>query len=110
MQCYFSGVQSVSKSNNMSKERDNKMDDQADEFARCLLMPKDLFIRNFYELCNKMEIHKIAVELGKTFQVETTMAAMRIFELGLHKRTNVDKVKAIIDHMDDISEHQDKTY
>ncbi|MDD4971919.1 MAG: hypothetical protein PHT07_21035 [Paludibacter sp.] len=72
----------------MSNERDNIQDDQADYLARCLLMPEQIFIKKFYEICSKhIGLHQIAVELGKIFVVETTQAAIRMTELKLHKRT-----------------------
>lgn len=76
----------------MSKEYDNRQNDQADLFARCLLMPQDIFIGKFYDLCQKnIGLHQIAVELGKIFAVETTQAAIRMAELKLHNRSTRQK-------------------
>lgn len=78
----------------MNKESENKMDDEADTFARCILMPEQMFRDKFFELVSlNSNLHKIAVELGKMFQVETTQAAIRIAELKLHNRTTKNKIK-----------------
>ena len=81
-------VDNASDYNGMYAMREHKkgkddIENDADFFAACLLMPKKIFEERFNQLKDEENVYNISLLLSKEFVVTQIMAERRIKELGL---------------------------
>lgn len=69
------------------KKGKDDMENDADFFAACLLMPRNIFTKRFHQLKEQLkekeDVYNLALLLSKEFLVTLVMAERRIQELGL---------------------------
>lgn len=81
-------VDNASNYNGMYAMREHKkgkddIENDADFFAACLLMPRKIFTERFNQLKKEPSVYNIALLLSKEFKVTQLMTERRIKELGL---------------------------
>lgn len=66
-----------------------KQEQEANYFALCILMPKDIFLSEWKKLRDKnVDEEKQCIKLAELFQVPITACAVRMSELGNSLLTN----------------------
>ena len=67
----------------MKLSLDIQQDNEANEFANCLLMPKEMIEQYYNSLILEMDITKAAREMTKIFKVDIVRMSIRLKDLNL---------------------------
>ena len=67
----------------MKLSLDIQQDNEANEFANCLLMPKEMIEQYYNSLILEMDITKVAREMAKIFKVDIVRMSIRLKDLNL---------------------------